>query len=111
MAVGNMLKRITYKDIVMLSMQIAEFVGYSCKEVRAWTLQFMHNEGLFCNVGYSKREPDGLINDPIAMQTMRAWMYNASIGPEPSTSKDFALFVEAHWGVKNSTGLAVKMWF
>ena len=75
-----MIHKITYKDTVMLSEEIAEYVKYRSCEVRAWTLQFMHNEGLFCNVGYSKRSPAGLINDPVAVQIMRTWMFNASVG-------------------------------
>jgi hypothetical protein len=60
----------------------------------------MHNNGVFCNVGYSKRAPVGLINDPLAQQTMRTWMYHATMGPMPATSAEFALFVHAHWGIK-----------
>lgn len=82
LAVAHMIRRITYKDVMSLSAEIAEFVQYSSREVRVWTAQFMHNEGYFCNVGYSKREPAGIINDPVAVQTMCTWMYNASIGPQ-----------------------------
>ena len=99
-AVSFMLRRITDRNVMALSEEVCKFINYADgTTVRRWTLGFIHQRGVFCNVGYKKREPVGLIRDPAAQQIMTNWMVHASKGENPATAADFASFVKAQWDV------------
>ena len=64
--------------------------------VRRWTLTFIQNGGIFINHSYKKREPAGVITDPVAREDMNRWMMLASRAKPPATATDFMGFVNAH---------------
>ena len=46
--------------------------------VRQWALTFIQNGGIINNHSYKKREPVGVITDPVARGDMKRWMMLAS---------------------------------
>lgn len=108
-AVTYMLERITDGNIKEESKRIGEIVHYSDTWVRQWTLMFIHNRGMFCNVGYKQRDPVGLMHDAAAKQIMTTWMLNAIKGTAPATANDFASFVNAHFDITISQRTA-QVW-
>ena len=95
--------------ITAISKEISHIIKYSDTLVRAWTLQFIHNCGMLCNVGYKQRTPEGLIRDTVAVDKMRTWMINASKGQNAATSTDFVSFIDAEFGTHISDRTA-RVW-
>lgn len=64
-SVGYMIERMQPKQLRARCAEIGEIVKYSATWVSQWTLQFIHNRGMFCSVGYTPRERTSILSDPV----------------------------------------------
>lgn len=104
-----MLRSMRDGNITEESNKIGAFVKYSGTWVRQWTLMFIHNHGVFCNVYYKKRDLVSLVHDTAAQEAMKNWMLHASTGNSPVTAADFAVFVKAQFD-RNISVRTAQVW-
>ena len=107
-SVGYMIERMQPKQLRARCAEIGEIVKYSATWVSQWTLQFIHNRGMFCSVGYTPRERTSILSDPVNKKKMIVWMTNALKHGIDTTAEGFAKFCSAEFGTTISTRSAQR---
>lgn len=95
-----MLTHLEPNQILNSCAYIGNIVRYSATWVSQWTLQFIHNKGAFCNVGYSPRGRSSLVYDPVNEKKMTVWMDSIISDGICPNADNFAKFFKAEFGVE-----------
>lgn len=95
-----MLTHLEPNQILNSCAYIGNIVRCSATWVSQWTLQFIHNKGAFCNVGYSPRGRSSLVYDPVNKKKMTVWMDSIISDGICPNADNFAKFFKAEFGVE-----------